>query len=172
MSLTSNRQTYAVLLMCAAACTASTKPDEVDIDFEFECGELDFYDLMVLVTEHRVYELACGSMPLGYPDLDLGWEELAEEYRSEGRRQCWADPMDDDTWRTELQPGCGKETAVNLSIRAFRAANCPVYELLERSGPGGLLFTPSDAFYIGRPFIASRLSSSLYDACYYSEPVD
>jgi hypothetical protein len=168
----SKRLTHGALLLGAAACAASPKPDEIDIDFEFECGELDFYDLMVLVTEHRVYEFACGPMPAGYPDLDLGWEDLADEYRTGGRRQCWADPMDDETWRTELQPGCGKETAVNLSIHAFRAASCPTYELLERGGPGGLLFTPSDAFYVGRPRIASFLSASLYDACYYSEPVD
>lgn len=167
MSLTSNRQTYAALLMCAAACTASTKPDEVDINFEFECGELDFYDLMALVAEDRFYEVACGTMPEWYPDLDLDWRELAAEYRNRGRRECRGDPMDNDFWRTAVRTGCAKEAAVSLGIRAYRAASCPTYELVESTNSTEPQLSRTPPYYIGRPYnLSVVLGASLYWACY------
>jgi hypothetical protein len=167
MSLTSNRQTYAALLMCAAACTASTKPDEVDIDFEFECGELDFYDLMSLVVEDRLYEVACGAMPEGYPDLDLDWRELASEYRSRGRRECTGNPTNSDAWEI-LQDGCAKDASVSLSIRAYRAANCPMYELVE-PGPSDPPLSRTAPYYVGNPHGLSRMGLALHFTCYPSE---
>lgn len=172
MSLTSNRRTHAALLVCAAACTASTKPDEVDIDFEFECGELDFYDLMALVAEDRLYEVACGTMPEWYPDLDLDWRELAAEYRDGGRRECRADPLDDDTWRTKVRTGCGKEAAVNLGIRAYRTAHCPTYIRRDPPEAYGLTLNNSDHYYLGQPGSLRFLSFTVDRACNYFEPVD
>jgi hypothetical protein len=163
----SKRLTHGALLLGAAACAASPKADEVDIDFEFECGELDFYDLMSLVGENRLYEVACGAMPEGYPDLDLDWRELAAEYRNRGRRECRGDPMDNDFWRTAVRTGCAKEAAVSLGIRAYRAASCPTYELVESTSSTGPQLNRTPPYYIGRPYnLSVVLDRSLYSACY------
>jgi hypothetical protein len=158
------RGATAAATVALAACSPAEKAGSgADVDFEFECGELDLYDLMALVLEDRLYEVACGEMPEGYPSPELSWEELAASYRALGVDACTSDPGLHGIW-SGMQRGCGKEAAVNLSIHAYRAASCPTYEWVDGRAR-------SSMYEVGMTSMLRELRWVVEDACFpYVDP--
>lgn len=118
----------------------------------FECGELDFADAWALISELRIYEVACEEIPPGDRWPDVPWHQLARQYARKSR--CPANPEQHARGDLLLQ-GCGLEAAVNLSIHGLRTAGCPPLD-----GESGYL-----NLAVGGSRMLEEASYMIYEVC-------
>ena len=152
------RQAAGWLVISTLLGTGSCAHDKDRSGYPFECGELDFYDVVALIHEFRAYEVACGTMPESERYLhDLSWRELAAEYREQGpgglcdgdeRRYSW----------TKLDHECAIEATVNLQIHGYRVMGCPTWQF-------EFNLRPSDNYYLPFSEFSYHLERSLEDLC-------
>jgi hypothetical protein len=145
------RQAAGWLVISTLLGTGSCAHDKDRSGYPFECGELDFYDVVALIHEFRAYEVACGTMPESERYLhDLSWREVAAEYRERGPGGlCDGDSERSALWSSR-DHACAIEATVNLQIHGYQVMGCPTWKFDSD-------LRPSDNYYV--PF--SELSYDL-----------
>jgi hypothetical protein len=120
--------------------TGSCAHDKDRSGYPFECGELDFYDVVALVYEFRAYEVACGTMPGSAPLQGLSWRQVAAEYREQRPPGwCHGNPELNHLW-SRLDRACAIEATVNLQIYGYQVMGCPTWHMEGQR--------PSDGYYL------------------------
>jgi hypothetical protein len=109
--------------------TGSCAHDKDRSDYPFQCGELDFYDVVALIYELRAYEVACGTMPESRRSFhNLSWREVAAEYREQGPGGlCGGGQRRGVYWGT-IGHTCAVEASVNMLIHGYQVMGCPTWQ--------------------------------------------
>ena len=138
--------------------TGSCAHDKDRSGYPFECGELDFYDVVALVYEFRAYEVACGTMPGSAPLQGLSWRQVAAEYREQRPPGwCHGNPELNHLW-SRLDRACAIEATVNLQIHGYQVMGCPTWKFDSD-------LRPSDNYYLPFSEFSYHLERSLGDLC-------
>jgi hypothetical protein len=143
-----------LVALCLSAGSCSTKGG---FNPTFECEELDYYEVISLMSFFRTYEVACGRPPEGDPYADLNWRELAAEVRgrSEGGTYCDG-PESNPVW-LRLRRGCRIEATVNALIHGHQAVGCPPV-VMERGWP-------DDNYFVPTSYISEQLGATMDAEC-------
>jgi hypothetical protein len=143
--------------LCAFASACNPEP-KGGFSPEFECGELDYFEVVALMEHHRTYEIACGQPLQGDYYDELTWRELAvtlERHSEEARWGCIG-PERNPSW-ISLREGCAIEAAVNAQIHGLQTVGCP--PMRERGG------WPDDTFYAATSYIDLELAAWMHAEC-------
>jgi hypothetical protein len=123
MSLACRHIPFAALLAVhAASCSTQTKGG---FKPTFDCGELDYFEVVSLMHHFRTYEVACGAPPEGDPYAELSWRELAAEARRLSEEHGICDGPEGSRAWAWLRRGCAIEATVNVLIHGHQATGCP-----------------------------------------------
>jgi hypothetical protein len=142
--------------LCAFASACNPEP-KGGFSPEFECGELDYFEVVALTKYNRTYEIACGQPLDGDNNEDLTWRELAVELeRSSAEGRGCDGPDRNRTWYS-LREGCAIEAALNALIHGLQTVGCPAVRDV-----GGW---PEDTFYAASSYIDGTLRATMRAEC-------